>query len=78
MLCCVANIILLTMFVFRPLPQDYRQREEAEWWKVWREGRALAAARLQAAVRGQCVRRQLWAEVRKALRRRSDIRLGRM
>lgn len=61
-------------FVFSTTPQDYRQREEEEWWKTWREGRALAAARLQAAVRGQGVRRQLWAEVREAVPARSDIR----
>eukprot|EP00903_Cladosiphon_okamuranus_P016531 g15251.t1 len=42
--------------------QDFRVREEGEWWKTWREGRAIAAARLQASVRGQRVRRQLWAE----------------
>lgn len=30
---------------------------------MWREARDLAAAKLQAAVRGQRVRRELWAEV---------------
>lgn len=43
--------------------QDCREREEDQWWKVWKEGRDLAAAQLQAAVRGQCVRRRLWVEV---------------
>ncbi|CAM9759100.1 unnamed protein product [Scytosiphon promiscuus] len=42
--------------------QDYRQREEDKWWQEWREGRSLAAAKLQAAVRGQRVRRELRAE----------------
>eukprot|EP00752_Nemacystus_decipiens_P001572 g1533.t1 len=55
--------------------QDFRQREEEEWWKTWREGRAIAASRLQAAVRGQRVRRQLRAEgVSQEVRRQAQIR----
>lgn len=51
---------------YRSFPrQDYRQREEEEWWKAWREQRCLAAAKLQAAVRGRRVRKELRAEVRR-------------
>lgn len=46
--------------------QDARGREEGHWWNVWQESRDLAAAKLQAVVRGHNVRRRLWEDVRLA------------
>lgn len=46
------------------LSQACREREETLWWEEWREGRDMAAAVLQAVVRGRRIRKILRVEVR--------------